>query len=321
MTGEDDKSNKSNKMETRQKKKVVKSPVKNSATQNEGEVGHDYCPCKEYLSGELSVACENCGRYWHLCCVGLRGLTEQMVKLLENWQCQDCYQCPHSYLDKSQSVPSSSECGTIKVMVRDELKAIQPVIRVTVENAVRNMLNNSVCSKEDVKEVVKSYAEVTEQSQKKAIQHAAAANSSKVVVETVVRKLDADKVEREKRRSYVVVLSAPEPSKDSSVDQKKAKDNEFCTSVLKIPLMSQILTFVDHSSSGLKMKGWLKTGLKMGKATRQKVAIGSTKIYAQLTGKQIFWQEKREGRGWRRRRKTNISQYILYKCKWTLQQA
>ena len=237
MTGEDDKSNKSNKMETRQagKKKVVKSPVKNSATQKEGEVGHDYCPCKDYLSGELSVACENCGRYWHLCCVGLRGLTEQMVRLLENWQCQDCYQCPHSYLDKSQSVPSSSESGTIKVMVRDELKAIQPVIKVTVENAVRNMLNNSVCSKEDVKEVVKSYAEVTEQSQKKAIQHAAAANSSKVVVETVVRKLDADKVEREKRRSNVVVLSAPEPSKDSSVDQKKAKDNEFCTSVLKIP--------------------------------------------------------------------------------------
>ena len=58
-----------------------------------------------------------------------------------------------------------------------------------------------VCSKEDVKEVVKSYAEITEQSQKKAIQHAAAANSSKVVVETVFRKLDADKVERENRRS------------------------------------------------------------------------------------------------------------------------
>ena len=100
---------------------------------------------------------------------------------------------------------------------------------------MRNMLTNSVCSKEDIKNVVKSYAEVTEQSQKKALQHAAAAQSSKAVVETVVRKLDADKVEREKRRSNVVVLRAPEPSKDSSADQKKAKDNEFCTTVLKIP--------------------------------------------------------------------------------------
>ena len=237
MTGADDKSNKSNTMETRRagKKKVVKSPVKNSSSQNEGEVNCDYCPCKQYLTGELSVACENCGKYWHLCCVGLRGLTEDMVAALENWQCQDCYTCPHSYKGKSESLTSSSECGSIKVMVRDELTAIQPVIRVTVENAVRNVLNNSVCSKEDIKDVMKSYAEVTEQSQKKVIQHAAAANSSKAVVENVVRKLDADKVEREKRKSNVVVLNAPEPSKESTSDQKKAKDNDFCTTVLKIP--------------------------------------------------------------------------------------
>ena len=52
--------------------------------------------------------------------------------------------------------------------------------------AVRNMLTNTVCTKEDVKDVVKSYAEVTEQSQKKALQHAATAQSSKAVVETVV---------------------------------------------------------------------------------------------------------------------------------------
>ena len=154
------------------------------------------------------MVCENCGKYWHLCCVGL---TEDMVAALENWQCHDCYTCPHSYKEKSESVTSSSECGSIKVMVRDELTAIQPVIRVTVENAVRNVLNNSVCSKEGIKDVMKSYAEVTEQSQKKVIQHAAAANPSKAVVENVVRKLDADKVEREKIKSNVVVLNAPEP--------------------------------------------------------------------------------------------------------------
>ena len=237
MANADDKSNKSNKTGARQtgRKKVVKSPVKNASAQNTGEVDLNYCPCKEYKTGELSVGCDNCGKYWHLCCVGLRGLTEEMVALLENWQCQDCYRCPHSYVEKPLSVPSSSDCGNMKVLVRDELNAIQPVIKATVENAVRNMLTNSVCSKEDIKNVVKSYAEVTEQSQKKALQHAAAAQSSKAVVETVVRKLDADKVEREKRRSNVVVLRAPEPSKDSSADQKKAKDNEFCTTVLKIP--------------------------------------------------------------------------------------
>ena len=40
-------------------------------------------------------------------------------------------------------------------------------------------------------------------------------------------------------------------------------------------------TIVDHLSSSFKMRQWLKTGLKMEKATRQKVAIGSTKICVQ----------------------------------------
>ncbi|KAL5248049.1 hypothetical protein ACHWQZ_G017276 [Mnemiopsis leidyi] len=228
---------KSNKMKTRQvgRKKVVKSPVKTSSTPNEGEVDYNYCPCKEYMDGELSVECENCGEYWHLCCVGLKGLTMEMVGLLENWQCQDCYICPHSYKDKVSAAPSTSDCGSMRVMVRDELHAIQPVIKVTVENVVRNLLNKSACSKEDLKEVVKSYADVTKECQKEIVKEAAMTQSSKTVVENVVRKLDADKVEREKRRTNVVVLSAPEPKKDSTTDQKKSEDMEFCRNVLKIP--------------------------------------------------------------------------------------
>ncbi|KAL5247825.1 hypothetical protein ACHWQZ_G019646 [Mnemiopsis leidyi] len=47
--------------------------------------------------------------------------------------------------------------------------------------------------------------------------------------------MDADKVEREKRRTNVVVLSAPEPAKDSSSEDKQKEDKKFCTSVLRIP--------------------------------------------------------------------------------------
>ncbi|KAL5251011.1 hypothetical protein ACHWQZ_G016669 [Mnemiopsis leidyi] len=213
MTNADGKSNKSNKTNTRQaeRKKVIKSPVKTSSTQNEGEDDKNYCPCKEYMDGELSVGCENCGEYWHLCCVGLKGLTMEMVGLLENWQCQDCYVCPYSYKEKVAAAPSTSDCGTMRVMVRDELHAIQPVIKVTVENVVRNLLTKSACSKDDLKEVVKSYADVTKECQKEIVKEAAMTQSSKTVVENVVRKLDADKVEREKRRTNVVVLKAPEP--------------------------------------------------------------------------------------------------------------
>ncbi|KAL5251127.1 hypothetical protein ACHWQZ_G016744 [Mnemiopsis leidyi] len=54
--------------------------------------------------------------------------------------------------------------------------------------------------------------------------------------ESVVRQMDADKVEREKRRSNVVVLSAPEPEKEASAEQKKKEDKNFCSNVLGIPL-------------------------------------------------------------------------------------
>ncbi|KAL5262915.1 hypothetical protein ACHWQZ_G008349 [Mnemiopsis leidyi] len=124
----------------------------------------------------------------------------------------------------------------MKVMIRDELNAIQPVIEVTVENAVRDILSKSVCSKEDVEGVVKSYAAVAREGQTEVIQQAALAQSSKKVVESVVRQMDADKVEREKRRSNVVVPSAPEPEKEASAEQKKKEDKDFCSKVLEIPL-------------------------------------------------------------------------------------
>ena len=216
----------------RPKAKALRSPEKKPG---DSSSDHDYCPCKEYMEGELSVECQNCMKYWHLCCVGLRGLSEEMVESLENWQCSDCYSCPHSYKEKAIAGSSSNDCGSMKVIVRDELHAIQPVIRVTVENAVRKLLSTSVCSKEDVADVVKSYADVTRESQKEVIQQAALTQSSKSVVESVVRKIDADKVEREKRKSNVVVLSAPEPSKDSSSEEKKKKDKDFVTGVLGVP--------------------------------------------------------------------------------------
>ncbi|KAL5257323.1 hypothetical protein ACHWQZ_G012301 [Mnemiopsis leidyi] len=199
----------------RPRNKVLRSPQK-SLTKSASD---DYCPCKKYMEGELSVECQSCNKYWHLCCVGLKGLSEEMVESLENWQCSDCYLCPHSYKEKNTSTSSSNDCGTMKVMIRDELNAIQPVIEVTVENAVRNILSKSVCSKEDVEGVVKSYAAVAREGQKEVIQQAALAQSSKKVVESVVRQMDADKVEREKRRSNVVVLSAPEPEKEASAEQ------------------------------------------------------------------------------------------------------
>ncbi|KAL5253033.1 hypothetical protein ACHWQZ_G015706 [Mnemiopsis leidyi] len=89
--------------------------------------------------------------------------------------------------------------------------------------------------KKPAQDSVRSYADVTKENQKEVIHQAALTQSSKTVVESVVRKLDADKVEREKRRCNLVVLSTPEPCKDSSKEQKIAEDNKFCCNVLEIP--------------------------------------------------------------------------------------
>ncbi|KAL5265985.1 hypothetical protein ACHWQZ_G006580 [Mnemiopsis leidyi] len=135
--------------------------------------------------------------------------------------------CPcKSYIDEELSV---------EFMVRDELHAIQPVIKATIEDAVRNVLSESVCSKEDVEHVVKSYADATRTAQKSVIAEAAVAQSSKRVVESVVRQLDADKVEREKRKFNVVVLNTPEPKKESVPEVKKKEDLKYCSSTLGIP--------------------------------------------------------------------------------------
>ena len=75
---------------------------------------------------------------------------------------------------------------------------------------------------------MKSYAEVTKEQQRRVIEEAALAKSSKDVVESVVRQLDSDKIEREKRKLNVVVLNVPEPPETASSGQKNKLDTDFC---------------------------------------------------------------------------------------------
>ena len=149
-----------------------------------------------------------------------------MVSALENWQCPECYRCDYSYKKRPEL---NAECSSMRVILKDELHSIQPVIKVTVENAIRKLIPESICSADDVKEVVKSYAEVTKEQQRRVIEEAALAKSPKDVVESVVRQLDSDKKEREKRKLNVVVLNVPEPPETASSGQKNKLDTDFCT--------------------------------------------------------------------------------------------
>ena len=216
----------------RTRKKVIKSPKKTdstvAATDNDTV---SYCPCNVHVSEEISVSCDECGKFWHLCCVGLSGLTEECVGKLTKWGCPDCFFSPHCKKYQSPGLSNSNrggDCGTIRVILKEELNTIQPVIAATVADAVRRTLSTgTVCSKDDVETVVKTFAEATKQSQKKVIEEATRTQTAQSVVEKVVRKLDADKIEREKRRENVVVMNVPE-SEMESAGQKKADDLKFC---------------------------------------------------------------------------------------------
>ena len=85
-----------------------------------------------------------------------------MVSALENWQCPDCYRCVYSYKKRPEL---NAECSSMRVILKDELHSIQPVIKVTVENAIRKLIPELICSADNVKEVVKSYARVTKEQQ------------------------------------------------------------------------------------------------------------------------------------------------------------
>ena len=65
------------------------------------------------------------------------------------------------------------------IICHDKLNA------VTVENAIRKLIPELICSADDVKEVVKSYAKVTKEQQRRVIKEAALAKSSKDVFESV----------------------------------------------------------------------------------------------------------------------------------------
>ena len=200
----------------RPKKIVTKSPKK---AENVDDSASRYCACNDYLEEELSIQCSSCEMFWHLSCVGLSGMCEESVLKLTNWRCYDCFKPVHSYLGSASSVTISS---------------IQPIIKATVMDALKEVIPQSVCSKEDVQKAVKSYADMTRETQKQVIEKATLAQSSKNVAESVVRKIDADRIEREKRKCNVVIMKVPEPNKNASKEEKKKKDLDFCIQELQM---------------------------------------------------------------------------------------
>ena len=104
------------------------------------------------------------------------------------------------------------------------------------------------------------------------IEETTQAQTAHSVVEKVVRKLDADKVEREKRRENFVVMNAPE-SEMESAGQKKADDLKFCYEKLGM------------SSDEENANDWTKKA----EGTKPNQGSGLIGTCVMQTGRQILW--------------------------------
>ena len=176
----------------------------------------NYCPC-DSSEGGLLIECGSCNQWYHVKCVALNGLHKKMVAALSNWECIRCFH------------PTFYRHDDLKI-----LKAVQIAVKETIEKS-------DLCKKSEVESILKenttkavrSYSEVTAASQKKVLDEMSAVQASKSVVEEVTRKLDNDKIEREKRRLNVCVMEIPESSK-TEARQRNDDDFAFCIEKLGI---------------------------------------------------------------------------------------
>ena len=198
--------------------KVVKSPEK-TPTSSDNEC---LCPCQKYIGGEFSVGCDQCEKFWHYGCVGLKGLTEEMGRLLENWLCPDCYKSPHSYKENG-----NEENKALREIIKEELQMFAPKLT----SSLNDVINGS--TEKTVNKAVHLYSEVTAKSQKKVIEDLSTAQASENVISKVQTKMHTDAYERNLRKLNLCVLKVPE-SKKATSKQRQEDDAKFCLETLKI---------------------------------------------------------------------------------------
>ena len=197
------------------------------------------CVCGVYLSDEVSIGCEGCELYWHLSCVGLKGLTEEMASVLEHWECPKCFVCP---LLEPEKVADTAENRILQLLIKEELHLINPVIRSAVRCEIKKCIPSEIYSKGDIKEMleesnskaVKTYAEITTSNQKKVIEELSSVQATKDVVHQVHRELGVEKIEREKRKLNLCVMKVPESEK-TAPKERQEDDVKFCHDTLGIP--------------------------------------------------------------------------------------
>ena len=213
----------------KKRKRKSNSPLKPGRSSHGN--GEKVCYCSNVVGGAEGICCRKCFEWYHLDCVNLTGLTVEHVKLMTSWLCFRCFN--PEYICEIE-IPTRE---AVRKIVREELDGVSQV----VEDAVKKALPKAsvdACTVEEVTSVVASYAEATQHNQKKAIEEVtvtqkkaieeiSVTQTAQTVAEKVARKIDADNVERDKRRFNVVIMNVPE-RKGENATQKRIHDLQFC---------------------------------------------------------------------------------------------
>ena len=177
----------------------------------------DKCLCGMYIEDAIWILCETCEHWHHTQCVKLSGLTKDMVEAIKNYECPFCLvgALVYQQYDNTQDMKK-----VVQDAVKSELNTVKEELKEMVHKTMKE--STPVVVSEVVERTKQSYAAAVKVSENQKVVRA-----SQEVVEEVTRKIDSDKVERERRRLNVVVMKVPESQAISS-GQRHADDMRFC---------------------------------------------------------------------------------------------
>ena len=146
--------------------KVSKKKRGNNDVEGIDDCESETCPCGKYIEEAIWIKCDQCLEWWHIECVGLKGLKSDMVNLIDIYHCPRCFESPlvptfrvspigdadrlKTVNGESVSTPvDSANCNTIKLMLKEELNLVSNMLKTTVDSAM-NLALKKIATKDDV---------------------------------------------------------------------------------------------------------------------------------------------------------------------------
>ena len=233
----------------RTKDNPKKNKEDNSSADNDNtdDSSDEKCICGKWIKDAVWIGCDGCQQWYHVKCVKLSGLTSGMVDKIDEYICPCCFTFPEdvvainmakTQLQQKDQSPEKDTCNTIRIMVQQELHKITDMVKTDIKDAVEKAMKADA--------VVKTYASVTAESERKILQQVSELKPYQTMMETVmdesIRKLDSDHVQRARRVTNVVVKMVPESTKTTPTDRQQ-DDLNFAVDDLKIPESDIVATY------------------------------------------------------------------------------